>query len=239
MKAINPKRRSDFQSDWCCHWVQKLTNSMSWTCLVLLLCSCSSIVKIDDTWKAKEGVSAPYQKLLIFGVTERPSLRESFEDIFADTLKRHGVAAVASHTVIKDLRDAKLAHVEDVAHQMGADGVIITRVLSHSEHTSYILSTGHAEYRVIAETETTANSSSTVAMAGAGYVPGEMDSEGAALQTNFFDASSTKPIWSAMSSTAGGSDEEIDVIWKLSALLTKALAMDNLIQITSTGFKIP
>ena len=197
--------------------------------LVIFLCSCSSYVRVKETWKTPEGVSTGYKKILVAGITPRPNLRHSFENIFVETLEKHGVDAVASYTLITDLNKADEAQFEAVARQVGADAVVITRVLSHSEHTSYKLSTGHVEYRTVAATTTTAHSSTTVAMSGVGIVAGEMDSEGATLQTNFFDASSGKRVWSAMSSAAGANNEKISVCWDLSALLVKALGDDQVI----------
>lgn len=210
-----------------------------WIIALILLCSCSTSVEIKETWKAQATPADPYQKVLVVGITPSPNLRHSFEDIFAETLEVHGVRAVASHTLISDVRKADEAQFDAVARQVGADAVVITRVLTHSEHTSYKLSTGHVEYRSVSETKTTGNSSTTIAMSGVGIVAGEMDSEGGTLQTNLFDASSGKRTWSAMSSAAGGDNAKIEVCWRLSALLTKALSDDKLIVINSKEFKIP
>lgn len=204
-----------------------------------LLCSCSAIVKINETHMASEPPANKYQKILVVGITPTHNLRQSFENIFAETLKEHGVGAVASHSVVSDIIKADEAKLEAVASQVGAGAVMITRVLSHSENTEYTLSTGHLEYRVVGETKTTANSSTTIAMSGVGYVPGEMDEEGATLQTHLFDASSKKLIWTAMSSVAGSDNDQIEMCWKLSELLTKALDKDNLVELNSTEFKIP
>lgn len=210
-----------------------------WVIALVVLCSCSTIVEIKEARKIQTTPAEPYRKILVVGITPSPNLRHSFENIFAETLKEHGMGAVASHTLISDLRKADEAQFDAAARQVGADAVVITRVLTHSEHTSYKLSTGHVEYRAVAETTTTANSSTTIAMSGVGIVPGEMDSEGATLQTNLFDASSGNRIWSAMSSAAGGDNAKTEVCWRLSALLTKALSDDKMIVINSKDFKIP
>ncbi len=216
-----------------------VTKMFLWLLVAALLCSCSAIVKINETEKTSEAPPTKFQKILVVGITPSPNLRHSFENIFAETLNDHGVGAVASHTLVSDIRKADESQLEAVARQAGADGVIITRVLSHSEHTSYKLSTGHVEYRSVSETTTTANSSTTISMSGVGIVAGEMDSEGATLQTHLFDASSRKLAWTAMSSAAGSDNDQIYVCWKLSELLTKALSKDDLVEINSTEFKIP
>lgn len=204
-----------------------------------LLMSCSTIVSIKDTKLETEAPSISYKKLLVIGITSHPNLRKAFENIFTETLNDHGVAAVRSHDLVIDLHKADHIKIKELARQVGADGVVITRVLSKSEHTSYKLSTGHVEYRTVAETTTTANTSTTVAMSGVGIVAGEMDSEGATLQTRLFDATSANLVWTAMSHAAGSGNDQIDVCWKLSALLTKALSQDRLIVINNRKFKQP
>ena len=204
-----------------------------------LLMSCSTIVSINDTKLETEAPSTTYKKLLVIGITSHPNLRKAFENIFTETLNDHGVAAITSHNLVIDLHKADHIKIKELARQVGADGVLITRVLSKSEHTSYKLSTGHVEYRTVSETTTTANSSTTIAMSGVGIVAGEMDSDGATLQTRLFDANSTNLAWTAMSHAAGADNDQIDVCWKLSALLTKALNKDRLIVINDREFKQP
>jgi hypothetical protein len=207
--------------------------------MTVFLVSCSSYVRVKETWRAPEAPAKSYKKLLVIGITYHPQLRKELENIFSETLSDHGVAAVASHTLIDDLSKAEHTQIQAFAQQAGADAVIITRVLSKSEHANYQLATGHLEYRVVAETTTTANSSTTVAMSGVGFVPGEMDAEGATLQTRFFDVSNGTMIWSAMSHAAGSDNDQVDVCWKLSALLTQALSKDHLIEINDREFHQP
>lgn len=207
--------------------------------LVSSLIACSSVVEIDQTRLSPGAPAKTYEKLLVVGIAHSPNLSKSFENIFAETLNKHGVAAVASHTVISDPGIADQNHLQDVARQIGADGVVITRVLTRSEHTNYTAATGHVEYRAVAETTTTADSSTTIAMSGVGLVPGEMDEDGATLQTNLFDADTARLTWTAFSRAAGDDNAQISVCWKLSALLTKALGDDQLVRLNSTEFKIP
>jgi hypothetical protein len=207
--------------------------------MLAILSSCStSYVTLEETRRLQEPPAKPYRKVLVIGVASPHSRRESFENIFVDSLQRHGVDAVASYKFIDDLHDAAPSQVQAIAQRAGADAVALTRVMSKSEHTSYKLSTGHAEYRTVSQT-TTAHSSTTVSMSGAGIVAGEIDSEGAILQTSFFDVSSTKLMWTAINHAAGGSNDKMDVCWELSFLLAEALGNDQLIEITSADVKMP
>jgi hypothetical protein len=208
--------------------------------MIVLIVSCaSSSVSIKDTWRSPDAPPTSYKKLLVVGVTANHNLRESFENIFSETLSEHGVEAVPSHKLVSDLTKADHLKLKELAEQSGADAVVITRVLSKSEHTSYMLATGHVEARTVVETKSDGNSSTTIAMSAVGFSPGEMDSEGATLQTRLFDATSTKLVWSAMSHAAGADNDKIDVCWQLSALLTKALSKDALIEINPKEFHQP
>ena len=203
--------------------------------LVGMLSSCAT-VSLKETWRDPEASAATYKKLLVIAVSPNKSLRQSLENIFAETLRDHGVAAISSHTLISDLSKADRAKIQDLAQQSGADAVVITRVLSKSEHTSYRLATGHVQHRTVVMKP---NSSTTIAMSAVGIVSGEMDSVGATLETRFFDSASAKLVWSALSSAGGPDNERIDVCWKLSALLTKALNKEALIEINSKEFHQP
>jgi hypothetical protein len=96
-------------------------------------------------------------------------------------LNDHGVVAVPSYKLVSDLNKADHIKIKELAREYGADAVVITRVLSKSEHTSYMLATGHVEQRTVVENQTAGNSSTTIAMSAVGIVPGEMDSDGATL----------------------------------------------------------
>jgi len=208
--------------------------------MAIYLVSCASYsVSIKETWRAPDAPTKTYKKLLVVGITANHNLRESFENIFAETLRKHGVAAERSYMLLSNLSKADHIKIKELAEQSGADAVVITRVLSKSEHTNYILATGHVEQRTVVESKSNGNSSTTIAMSAVGFSPGEMDAEGATLQTRFFDAASTDLVWSAMSHAAGADNDKVDVCWQLSALLTQALSKDHLIEINAKAFHKP
>jgi|GEM_PF-1359319 len=217
-----------------------ITKTLLSVMVLAILASCSTYyVTLEETRRLQERPAKLYSKILVIGVASPHNRRESFENIFVDSLQRHGVDAVASHKFIDDLHSANPSQVQAIAQRVGADAVVLTRVMSKSEHTSYKLSTGHAEYRTVSQTTTTAHSSTTVSMSGAGIVAGEIDSEGAILQTNLFDVSSTKLMWTAINHAAGGSDDKMNVCWELSFSLAEALGKDQLVEITIADAKIP
>jgi hypothetical protein len=201
-----------------------------------LLASCTT-ASIKETWRSPEAHEAPYRKLLVIGITQQPNLRQSFENIFSETLRQHGVTAVRSYTLLDDLSKANQAQIQALAKQVGADAVVVTRVVSRSEHTSYHLATGSLQQQTVVMYESGPTSSTAIAMSAVGIVPGEMDSLVAFLETRFFDAASANLIWSALVRVAGPDNEKINVCWKISALLVKALGKDQMIELNGAKFR--
>jgi hypothetical protein len=161
--------------------------------MAVYLVSCaSSYVSVKETWRAQDAPTKTYKKFLVVGITANHNLRDSFENIFSETLSDHGVEALASYKLVRDLTQADHIKIKELAEQSGADAVVITRVQSKSD----------------------GNSSTTIAMSAVGFSPGEIDSEGATPQTRLFDATSTKLVWSAISHAAGADNDKIDVCWQ-------------------------
>jgi hypothetical protein len=217
----------------------KIIMLYSYILIGMLLGGCASYAHVTKTWQSPEAQATTYHKLLVIGITKEPDLRQSFENIFAETLRDHGVAAEPSYEKVPDLGNTDHLQIQTLAKGFGADGVIITRVLTKSENTEYLLASGHVEQRTVIEGTSNGNSSAALVMSGVGIVPGEMDSAGAKLETTLFDVASKKPVWSALISAAGSDNERMDVVWELSNNLTKALSKDHMIEINSKEFHIP
>ncbi len=218
--------------------LDKICRSMLTLLAAGVLSSCTT-ASLEESWRNPETPAAPYRKLLVIGITQQSELRRSFENIFSETLREHGVAAVQSYTLIGDLGEADQAQIQALAQQAAADAVVVTRVLSKSEHTSYRLATGSIQHRTIVMHEAGPTSSTTIAMSAVGIVPGEMDSLGASLETRFFDTATASLVWSSLVRVAVPDNEKINVCWKISALLVKALGKDRMVELNEAKFRQP
>jgi hypothetical protein len=203
-----------------------------------VLSSCTTSVSLKETWKSPEAPATVYRKLLVMGISPNPSLRETFENILTTTLREHGVEAVRSYTLIKDLNKFNSSELQGLAREAGADGVIITRGISKEEHVNYQYAMGTVERKTVVYEDAQPDSSTTIVMSGIGIAPRETDIESADLLTRLFDVRSDRQVWLAKSSLYEAEDRA-GACWRLSALLVKALSEDHLIEINSREFHIP
>jgi len=204
--------------------------------VVLMMISCANTFRINESWRSQNVPETTYGKLLIVAISADDNLRELYENIFVELLDIHGVQAAPSNRLIKSLHTADQAKLQELARLAEADAILLTRVVSRSEHTNYILATGSVQERSVVMTEANANSTTTVAMSAVGIVPGEIDSRHAFLETRLFDAASAELVWSA-NSEGYGYESKGEACWDLSILFAKELAKENLIKVNGKEFR--
>lgn len=86
---------------------------------------------IDPTAKGRN-----LQGVLVIGVAREEASRIAFEDAYAKALERHGVRAVASHTVLKD-QDAKAEVLIATAEAADLDLILLTRYVGEKADDVY------------------------------------------------------------------------------------------------------
>jgi hypothetical protein len=101
-------------------------------CVALAACASTSLV---NQWRNPAHAGAPLRKVLVVGVTTQPSVRGVFEDEFSAQLKQAGVAAVPSYTVIVEPGQADQPRLERAVRDVGADGVLVTRLIRREQKT--------------------------------------------------------------------------------------------------------
>jgi hypothetical protein len=106
----------------------------SWTVLALVLAACATTT-LTNQWKNPEYSGPPLRKVLVLGVTKQPSVRRVFEDEFAARLQAAGVQAVQSYTLLPQDGQADQAVLEKIVQDIGADGVLVTRLVKQEQKT--------------------------------------------------------------------------------------------------------
>jgi hypothetical protein len=96
---------------------------------VLLVWACAS-TKLVNIWRDPGYAGAPVTKILIIGVTKQSGIRRTFEDIFAERLREYRVTAIQSYTLIPEDGEVARERLAHAVEQSGADGVLITRLVS-------------------------------------------------------------------------------------------------------------
>lgn len=173
--------------------------------IVLLFSACAS-TQLTSVWKDPSYQTRP-ARILVIGVARSPLNRRLFEDEFVRQLKSRGTDAIASYTVLSDAQQGDQSDIAKKVAELGADTVLITRLVSKKTVQVYVPGTAYYPPPYYG---------SWPAYYGYGYsymyTPGYIaEDEYAIIETNLYEAKSDKLIWAASSET-GISDTSQNLI---------------------------
>lgn len=161
---------------------------------------------------------------MVIGVAKNPAKRRIFEDEFVLQLKAHGTEAIASYSVLPDNQQDDTAAIAEKVEQLGADTVLITRLVSKKTVQVYVPGTAHYPplyygtwpdyYRYGYQ-----------AMYTPGYIA---ENEYAIIETNLYEAAHNKLIW-AVSSETGMSGADQKIIKSYIGVMVKAMIEQGLL----------
>jgi len=172
--------------------------------VAMLLTACAS-TQINSVWKDPSYQARP-AKIMVVAVAKNPINRRIFEDEFVQQLKSRGTDAIASYTVLPDKQQGDQEAIAKKVAELGADTVLITRLVSKKTVHVYVPGTTYYPPPFYG---------SWPDYYGYGYrymyTPGYIvDDEYAVIETNLYEAKSDKLIWAASSETGiNGSDQSI------------------------------
>jgi len=171
----------------------------------LLLAACAT-TQVNAVWKDPSYQTRP-AKILVIGVAKNPINRRVFEDEFIAQLKAHGTNAVASYTVLSDKMQADREEIAAKVKSIGADAILITRLVSKKTVQTYVPGTAYAYpyYRPYAY-HPPSSYNYWPDYYGSGYrymyTPGYIaEDEYAVIESNLYEAKSDKLVWAASSET--------------------------------------
>jgi hypothetical protein len=113
---------------------------MSAFCLAAaFVCSCAT-TKVKQTWKSPDYHAGPVTKIAVLAVTDRPVLRQGFENRLVYQLKQNGVTAVPTYDQLSlgEINKDKMAAAEKLRSN-GSEAVLVMRLMD--------LSSSYREYR--------------------------------------------------------------------------------------------
>lgn len=172
--------------------------------LVLLFAGCAS-TQLTSVWKDPTYQTRP-AKIMVVGVAKNPINRRLFEDEFVRQLRSRGTQAIASYTVLPDKQQENEDAIAKKVEEMGADTILITRLVSKKVVQTYVPGTPYYPPPFYG---------SWPDYYGYGYrymyTPGYIaEDEYAVIETNLYEAKSNKLIWAASSETGiNGSDQNV------------------------------
>lgn len=106
-----------------------LALTLSTLLLALCLSGCASTTLVSS--QTTPGTKPrPYSTLLVVGLSEAAETRQTFEEIFANGLRNHGVQAIPSYTVPALKERASREALAEAVRLNRANAVLMTRFLS-------------------------------------------------------------------------------------------------------------
>ncbi len=163
--------------------------------LAMLLSACAT-TQVTSVWKDPSYQTRP-AKIMVVGMAKNPINRRLFEDEFVRQLKARGTDAIASYSVVNDKQQGDEAVIAKKVAELGADSVLITRLVSKKIVQSYVPATPYFPPPYYG---------SWPDYYGQGYrymyTPGYIaEDEYAVIETNLYEAKTDKLIWAASSET--------------------------------------
>lgn len=172
--------------------------------VAMLLAGCAS-TQLNSVWKDPSYQTRP-AKIMVVAVAKNPINRRLFEDEFVQQLKSRGTNAIASYTILSDKQEGDQEVIAKKVAELGADTVLITRLVSKKTVHVYVPGTPYYPPPFY---------NSWPDYYGYGYrymsTPGYIaEDEYAVMETNLYEAKSDKLVWAASSETGiSGSDQSM------------------------------
>ncbi|MCZ7565802.1 MAG: hypothetical protein M5U08_20080 [Burkholderiales bacterium] len=102
-----------------------------------LLAGCAPSTRLTNAWVDPEYAGPPFRKVLVLAISRESGQRRTFEDEFAAKLRAAGVEAVPGYRLLPEDGEVAREKLAETVRRAGADGAIVTRVLSVDRRTAY------------------------------------------------------------------------------------------------------
>jgi hypothetical protein len=191
--------------------------------IILILGVFLATTQLTSVWKDPSYQARP-AKVMVIGVAKVPLNRRLFEDEFVKQLKTRGTEAIASYTVLADNQQDDQAAIAAKVKALGADTVLITRLVSKKTVQFYVPGTVYYPppyyynwpdyygygYRYL-------------------YSPGYVaEDQYAVIETNLYETGTDKLIWAATSETSMN-DADHKLIKSYIGIMVNTMAKNGLI----------
>jgi len=203
--------------------IRSLQNPFGYLALIAILVTACATTQLNAVWKDPSYQVRPY-KIMVIGVAKNPVNRRIFEDEFVRQLNAHGTEAIASYTVLPDRQKDDHAVISAKVAELGADTVLITRMVSKKTVQFYVPGTAYYPppyYGTWPDYYGYGYQSM--------YTPGYMaEEEFAVIETNLYEAKNDKLVWAASSET-GMSGPDQNRIKSYIGIMVKNMAGQGLL----------
>jgi hypothetical protein len=162
----------------------------------MLVTTCAT-TELTSVWKDPSYQARP-AKVMVIGVAKNPINRRLFEDEFVRQLKAHGSEAIASYTVLSDQKQDDQVAIAAKVKEMGADTVLITRMVSQKTVQFYVPGTAYYPPPYYG-TWPSYYGYGYRYMYSPGYIA---EDEYAVIETNLYETTDDKLVWATTSETS-------------------------------------
>jgi hypothetical protein len=217
--------------------MKKLHLALRALMLIAILTGCASI-SLVNSWKDAEAPAKQYRKILVVGVANNNQMRQVFEEVFSDELRKMQLTAISSYTITGVEAKQSRESLEEAVRKTGADGVLITRLVNLKRNTTtqtgFVMTDrgfSHPDFHdpVFMPTDMYGYYGATVSYASFEHRPVEVTtSTVATLQSTLFDAGTGRMVWSGTTSAVDPAGV-VTISSKLSGVVIKDLASQGLI----------
>jgi hypothetical protein len=208
--------------------MSKLSALVGLLLVSVTLCSCASVTMID-TWRNPSLAAPKQKKVLVVSITKKETSRLVFEDIMASELARHGVEAVAGHTVMPAMGRADWNTLDKAVKDTGAQGVLTLQTIKVVQETTvqpgYVTTYPGHWYPEAFPAWDLYGYYGSMANYGPAYIS---TYDIATMQVNLFDARSGKLLWAA-TLESDEPEKVVPVGKELARIVAESLAKDGLI----------
>jgi len=166
--------------------------------LAMLVLSGCATTELTGTWSDESLAGRTFKKIYVIAVAKRPEVRVFFEDEYVRQLQEKGVGAIASHMGIPADKMLDKQTIIDTIADTGVDAVLITRLTEFNgkrdieTYRTYKVPYGY--YNQMHEYHRKGQEDSQ-------DDPPLTAHEIVSLETNIYDAKTTKLVWSSASDT--------------------------------------
>jgi len=190
-----------------------------------ILAAACATTELTSVWKDPAYQARP-EKILVIGVAKRPQIRRLFEDEFVNQIKARGTDAIASYTVLPDLQQNDQAAIAAKVKELGADSVLITRLVNKKTVQVYVPGTTYAPPPYYGTwSGYYGYGYSNMYMYSPGYVA---EDQYAVVETNLYTTGDDKLVWTALSETVLG-DTDQNLIASYIDVMVKAMSYNKLL----------
>lgn len=188
----------------------------------MLVAACAT-TQVSSVWRDPSYQARP-ARIMVIGVAKNPLNRRLFEDEFVLQLKARGTDAIASYAVLPDNQQDDQAAIGAKVKELGADTILITRMVSKKTVKTYVPGTIYYP-PVYYGTWPDYYGYGYHYMYSPGYIA---EDEYAVIETNLYEALHDKLVWAASSETVMN-DSKRNLIKSYIGIMVNSMAGNRLL----------